>query len=138
MMMMMMTKIMMMMTMMKTTSLAPEYPRGVVSPKPESTLSIGTPLLDGIASLVIIISMMVMVIMLIMVIKVIMVIMVMLKMMMRRVILKLAGCVTCTSVRMVNGHLRSLLLITLGHGPGLVGQHFRRGLWNDQKFIIKI
>ena len=112
---------MMMMTMMKTTSLAPEYPLGVVRPKPESTLSIGTPLLDGIASLVIIISIMVMVIMvimLIMVIKVIMVIMVMLKMMMRRVILIQAGCVTSSSVRMVNGHLRSLLLITLGHGPG--------------------
>ena len=38
----------------ENTSLAPEYPLGVVRPKLESTLSIGAPLLTGIASLLMI------------------------------------------------------------------------------------
>ena len=50
--MMMIMLMMIMLMMMILTSLAPEYPLGVVRPKPESTLSIGAPLLDGIASLI--------------------------------------------------------------------------------------
>ena len=50
--MMMIMLVMITLMMMILTSLAPEYPLGVVRPKPESTLSIGAPLLDGIASLI--------------------------------------------------------------------------------------
>ena len=50
--MMMVAMMMITLMMMILTSLAPEYPLGVVRPKPESTLSIGAPLLDGIASLI--------------------------------------------------------------------------------------
>ena len=74
---MMMIMLMLIMPMMMIlTSLAPEYPLGVVRPKPESTLSIGAPLLDGIASLIKIMMLM-MVMMMVMVVVVIMVIMMM-------------------------------------------------------------
>ena len=58
--------------MMILTSLAPEYPLGVVRPKPESTLSIGAPLLDGIASLIKIMMVMMVMVVMMMVVMVIM------------------------------------------------------------------
>ena len=82
------------------TSLAPEYPLGVVRPKLESTLSMGAPLLAGIDSLGMTVLLMAVVVV----------------MMMIQGDYSDKGCLRdCDSVRMVNNHSQSLFLITL-HG----------------------
>ena len=79
------------------TSLAPEYPLGVVRPKLESRLSMGAPLLAGIDSLVMTVLLMVLVVM-----------------MMIQGDYSDKGCLRdCDSVRMVNNHSQSLFLINI-------------------------